>query len=167
MPKSSGGHRDPIPLLQKLSSNGDGTGTTSAIGDYSVTPLTIFIAPIAGEVYVIDKLVVHIADNGSFVRSGYGAGAALTNGVQIQVSDSSGVLYSLLSGSPVIDNEGWMHVGEFDREQFSASEDSVSVSLIPATNIILDGSQGHKLEVILNDNFSTLPDQHFIAHGYK
>lgn len=75
-----------FPFIQNLSSNGDGTGITNFAADYSSTEGRGYIKPGAGIVLTITKLSLNISDDGKFERTGFGVGAALTNGITISAN---------------------------------------------------------------------------------
>ena len=174
MTLSSGKHRDKQVIYQYLTVNGDGTGINSPVGnDYTSIPGIFFIAPSAGEVFAIHKLLFHMSDGGAFSRIGFGAGVVLPNGIQVRISDDEGVLFYIVEGIPLVNNDQFMHLSEaFQRESWSGGQDSILAEIhaedfgIPIFE--LDGDQGHKLEVVFNDNFVARPSHfHVIAKGNK
>lgn len=79
---------NPAPVSQLLSSNGDGTGTTNAVGDYSVTPLDLDITCPAGQELQVIRVIFTIEDAGTFDADKYGAlVGGLTNGWTLEVYD--------------------------------------------------------------------------------
>jgi len=66
-----------------LDTNGDGTGTKSATGNYAESPVSFFIQPPAGEVFRLNRMLVHIEDSGTFDSGSYGNGITLTNGITV------------------------------------------------------------------------------------
>lgn len=158
-------------LFRVLDTNGDGTGTKAATGDYSVTPGLFYIQPPVGTVYNINTLTVHVGDTGALTAEGYGAGIALTNGIAIKVKDGSGDLVDLLDGIALIDNELWAHLySRFTFQNFAAAASFYSSETIFPEKLgralVLNGDSGEYLEVALNDDFSGLDHQHFIVTGY-
>lgn len=172
MSESPGGiPQDPIVVHQFLSINGDGTGTINAIGDYSSTSAVFYIQPAINEVMIIHELLLHILDSGAMPAGSYGSGAALTNGLQVFITNARSPRLSMLPG-PIKTNSNFMHCGlnAFNLINFSGGIDGIIASFRPnnfGTPILLDGSQEHKIEVILNDSFVGFSDHHFIAHGFK
>ena len=171
MPLANGSYRDPIPLIQFLSSNGDGTGTTDAIGNYSVTPLTLYIQPDPEEVLVINELICHVSDSGKFLQGVYGSLASpLTNGIIIQVSDNSGIILPITNSHPIKSNDDYMHLTEMALQDFGGVADSLRASFTAShfgTELLLHGALNQKLEIIISDNCTGLDDHHFIVHGYR
>ena len=50
------------PVNQLASSNGDGTGTTNLVGDYSSAPLVASITAGVDKVVVVQRVIVSIED---------------------------------------------------------------------------------------------------------
>lgn len=171
MPLSSGKHRDTIPLIKFLSDIGDGTGVTDGIGDYSSIPLTLFIQPPEDEVWIIHELIAHVVDAGKFGQSIYGSLASgLAVGVAIKVTNDTDTLLDITNGHPIKTNSEFMHFSDMYLQDFGGVADSLRASFkadLFGIELALDGSQNHKLEVTLNDNFQGLIDHHFIIHGFR
>lgn len=172
MPKSTGGYRDPIPLNRLLDENGDGTGNEDAADNYSITPATFFIQPPDGEVFVIDELSFHITSGTVMGADKYGDLAALTNGIQVNVTMKNMNGTSLLpNGGMLKRNDQFLFWGPTALRivNFTGGKDSLIASYRADSfkqELILDGAQEHKIEIILNDNFTSLLSHHFIAHGH-
>ena len=171
MPEPGGAYRDLKPFFRLLDTVGDGTGDDNAAQNYAITPATFRIIPAANEVIILEQLLVHISDNSSFAPTGYGGRAALGNGYQIIATMPNMNAENLLANGDVIKhNDDFLHwgPGALDLIKFTGGADS-SVGAYRAVNFgvdfVLDGSQGHKIEITLNDDFSTLVDHHFIVHG--
>jgi hypothetical protein len=74
------------PISRYADTVGDGSGIKNAIGDYSGETPTIFkIAPSAGEIYVINRLIPFLRDTGGLDADKYGNNITLTNGIVIKV----------------------------------------------------------------------------------
>jgi hypothetical protein len=75
-----------------------------------------------------------------------------------------------INGDVIKHNDDFLHwgPGALDLIKFTGGSDSLVAAYrtsnfgVPFT---LDGSQGHKIEITLNDSFTGLDDHHFIAHG--
>ena len=167
-------YSDPIPLSQYLSTVGDGTGVVNAVGDYTATTETFFIQPAAGEIFEIEKLLIHIVDSGALPATVYGGlGAALDPGINIVVTNEGSIARSVVPGL-ITANDELQHVGNggFALTNFTGGIDAITATLdfvkIMRAPLILDGDQDHKLEVILDDDdFTGLVDHHFIVHGRR
>ena len=172
MANKPGGIRvDPIKFSQFLTINGDGTGAFNAIGDYSLAQEIFYIQPANDEVMNLDRLVIHILSTGALPAGSYGDLAALPSGIDIQVTNARSVSKSIL---PVVikSNVSLLHSTDlgFSLVNFTAGVDSIIAVFNCKTDdnfLILDGSQDHRLEILLDDSFVGLVDHHFIAHGHK
>ena len=170
--KPGGVYADPIRFIQFLSTNGDGTGDINAVGDYT-TPEVFYIQPANDEVMLIDKLTIHILNTGALPAGDYGGlGSALVNGIDIVTTNARSNGLSILPGI-IKSNINLMHSTDlgFSLITFSGAVDSIiavfNFKIDDNEGLILDGSQEHKLEVLLSDNFAGLVDHHFVAHGFK
>jgi hypothetical protein len=148
-----------------LDTNGDGTGTKSAIGDYSSGAEIFYIQPPAGTVYRIARMIVYIEDDAVFNSDGYAAIAApgLSTGIQVRVQDDSGTLNDMTDGLPVKQNMQWkrfcydIKVSEFGAPPAGNESMAVRWTFNKAGPYIrLNGNKNERLEVVLNDNLSTL-----------
>lgn len=164
--KPGGIYSDPIPLSQFLTDVGDGTGNDNANGDYT-TPDIFFIQPASDEIMLVEELVIHVEDGGALAEGSYGGLSALTNGINITVTNEGSISRSLLPG--VIKTNGeLLHIGKDTAiHSFTASIDAIIATLCFKKPVLLDGSQNHKIEVLLSDDFTGLDDHHFIAYGTK
>lgn len=170
---SGGVYLDPVRFSQFLSINGDGSGEANISGDYSLDPRIFYIQPAPNEIMEIGRLVVHITDAGTLPRDEYGGlGDELSNGIDIKVtnarSDGKSILTSLIKT-----NANLHHLTDmgFSLTSFIGGIESLAAVFNCTTSrnecLILDGSQNHKIEVLVNDDFSGLVEHHFIIHGFK
>ena len=161
---------DENAIYRYLDTNGNGTGTKSATGDYSGAEEEFYIQPPNDEVYVINRMLAYVRDDGTWSSEKYGAIAnGLTTGILVQVKDDSGVLVDLTDGVEIQTNAGWGQVC-YDAEVKTVGQGD-SFLLVrwtfgkagkPVTLL-----EGERLAVVLNDNFSTLVDHTFQVQGYK
>ena len=156
-------------IHQFLDENGDESGNTQFIGDYSVTPVTAYIQPPAGEVYVISHLIIAVADS-QITADGYGFLSALSTGYDIVVSDSSDVEIVKLNGGLKLNS----HLDLASRTFYTNYIDTGNGSDMMVHKldweedgrpVILKDQQ--KLKITLNDNFTGLVDHSFYVNGYK
>lgn len=157
------------PIYQHLSSNGDGTGTTNAVGDYSSSETTLYIAPAADETFIINRMIVEVEDVGSFDSGGYGTGSALSNGITLNYRDANGIV-ATLTPTPITRNADWagnchdLTIHNFGTgNEFMTARWTFEKSGHP---LVLWGSNGHSLEIVLNDDFTGLVLQKFTVQGY-
>lgn len=137
----------------------------NAIGDYSVTAADFEIQPGVGQVYVLESLTVEVtADKNSI-------SAPLTNGVLLEVTDSSDVqILDLTDGLPIQSNADWKRIG-FDvdlQEALNGNKRTVSFRLDfekVGRPIILTNQE--KFKAVLNDDFTALDSQRFFVKGFE
>ncbi len=163
------------PITRWLDTDGDGTGTKVATGDYSSSAQIFYIAPPANQTYRLITMTVFICDDGAYQGAKYGAANALTNGIVSRVRNSGGdVLANLTDGLPVKSNSEWSALyGNVQRFNWSQEENGGGDALAIRFNfrecgipIELSGNNGEKLEMVLNDDFSALDDHRFYVVGY-
>ncbi|MEW8418209.1 MAG: hypothetical protein AB2669_21375 [Candidatus Thiodiazotropha endolucinida] len=95
-------------IYQYLDTNGDGTGTTNAIANYT-GGTEFLIAPGAAYTYGLYRMLVTIKDASGGSADEYGnLGSALTTGIKLAVIDSSdNELLDLTAGIPIKTNSEW------------------------------------------------------------
>lgn len=160
------------PLSRFLDTVGNGTGTKSATGDYSLGAQDFLIAPGAGQVYSIQRLVVAIEDGAAIADGGvYGAlGAALTNGILVAVKDASLTLFDLTDGVPITTNHAWLARCASRVDGFGTGNGLLVVTwdfAAAGAQLRLVGDDGEKLVVTLEDDFSGLVSHTFVAQGFS
>lgn len=145
-------------LYQNVSSVGDGTGiinlTGAAPADYTVTPDST-------TVYVLKRMNILQVDANFNNALGYGAGAALTNGITITVENASGVIKNY-TPEPIKTTYEWGLLAGVDSSTTGGA--GADANLVRWTfargcgNIELDGSKGEFLKVSFGDamNFMDL-----------
>lgn len=158
-------------LLSRFAdTNGDGTGTKNANGNYSVTADIFYIQPPIGTVYRIERMLVSYEDTAGMIATEYGnTSAALSNGVVIRVQDDSGTITDLTDGSPVKTNAAWATMC-FDADVKTwGSGNEVFVSrwtfARSGAAVVLDGGLNQRLEIVLNDDMTGLISHSFLFQG--
>lgn len=157
------------PLFRLMDTNGDGTGTKNANGNYS-TPDIFYIEPSSDRLFLINRMIVCIEDAAGMRAERYGSlSDALTNGIIVRVSDNSGVKQDLTDGIPVKTNAGWGTLCfDVDVKTWGAGDELLLVrwtfqrSGVP---IPLNGAKGEKLEIYLQDDFTGIVNHYFFAQG--
>ena len=159
-------------LFRLLDTNGDGTGTKNANGNYSGAADDFYIQPPAGETYVLYRMLVFIEDGTSaFSADNYGGTAsALTTGVKVLVTDSSDTtIVDLLDNVPVKSNAQWnalcydaQFVSYGTGNKYLVVRWTFERSGVP---IVLTDQQ--KLKVTVNDDLSGLDTHHFRVQGFR
>lgn len=155
-------------VFTNLDTNGDGSGSIDITGDYSVTPEVFYYEVPAGKQATLDRLVLLLSDAGNFSAAGYGAGAALTNGIHISIHDENDVEIKLLTPVYIKTNAEWFGCAcsssyiEFGNgDNFLAATWDLSSAGSP---LILKPEYTLRAEV--NDNFTGLVYQRVWIHGY-
>lgn len=156
-------------LHQILSTNGDGTGTISAIGNYASAATEFYIQPAAGVVYRIARMIPHVVDAGSFDAGSYGNGITLTNGVLVQQKHDA-VIDVNLTPLAILTNVDWgRYCFDIKVSTFGLGNESLGARWTFAKYgqyIRLVGDNNDRFTVILNDDFTDLVDQTFVVEGY-
>lgn len=153
-----------------LDTIGDGTGTKNAVGDYSSTATDFKLRPAGGTVFVVERVVILLGDSATFVNDGYGAAAALTNGILVEKYDHGGssVITSIHDGLAVKTNFDWARFAGNDVSVEYAGTNKHRVwDWRPPAPIRLDGTLNQELRFRLNDDFSVLTEHYFAAEGFK
>jgi hypothetical protein len=150
--------------------NGDGTGTKNAIGNYSGAQEIFYVQPPVGTVYRVHRMLISLEDTAGMQAQEYGnLGAALTNGVQIRVQGDTGTLTDLTDGVPVKTNAHWGRMCyDVDVKSWGSGNELLCVRWTFAKSgaaIVLDGSRHERIEILLDDSFAGLLSQYFLIQG--
>ena len=144
-------------LYQNVSSNGDGTGTTELIG---AAAADYYVRPSPGEKFTLKRLNMVQIDANFNAATGYGAGAALTNGITVTVEGDNGVIVNY-TPIPIKKTYDWALLSGVDASSINAA--GADVNIVRWTfskgcgDIVLDGAKGEFLKVSFGDamNFMT------------
>jgi len=155
-----------------LDTVGDGSGTKSATGDYSAVQGIFRIAPAAGVIYRVTRMIIHIGDTSGFTAAEYGnLGAALGNGVQVRTHNGAATIIDLTDNVPVTTNAEWGNsCYDVDLKTWGAGDESLLVRWTfskAGQDIRLDGDATEELQVLLDDDLQGLLDHHFVVQGYQ
>lgn len=155
-------------IWQFASANGDGTGESDFVGDYSGAPAYFYIQPPVGEEYYLSRIMVQITDQGSFDANLYGNGVALVNGITIEIKrggPTGTVLKSLTATKPIKRNADW---GRFCYDVDVKTWGSGPQVLVArwtlakvGAKVRLRGTDQQCLVFTLNDSFTALIDHTF------
>jgi hypothetical protein len=153
-----------------LDTNGDATGTYDAVGDYSGAAEEFYYEAPAGGA-TIERMLVSIGDTVGMQAQEYGnLGAALTNGIVVEIQDEDGVVNVVLTGqAPVHTNSEW---GALCYDVDLKSWGSGNELLVVRWTFARSGESvrlnaGQKLVVRLNDSFTGLLSHRFMIQGYR
>lgn len=153
-----------------LSSNGDGTGTTEAIGDYSVTPLSLKLIPDNTSLVELHGLKMNLRDTGTFTAGDFGSiNGGLTVGIRVYVRDGDDNILEELTTLPVKNNADLASFATFRKNEFDTNDNVISIVWGIGSYgepVKVDFSKGEYFEVYLNDNFTGLTDHSWIIYGY-
>lgn len=150
---------------------GDGSGDIAAIGNYAGAAEEFILsvpAPFSG--YEVHRLIISIEDAGGMQAQEYGnIGAALTNGITVQMKRGSSVQIDLTTGLPVKTNAQWgVYCYDVEVKGWGSGNDllvcrwTFSKSGDP---VYLDRSEGDQMIVTLNDDFTALISHTFLFQG--
>lgn len=172
-------NKNPIPISQYLSVNGDGTGDFSANGNYSSTKI-LYIQPPVNDIYIIKKLIVYVEDSGGMDSGLYGNGIKIDsgNGIKIkQLTGESTEVCDFMAGLSLTKNGEWSILDrDFNDSSFlSAGQGnemySAHLNMMKFYNnelgVVLNGSKQDRIEFQIKGNFSKLYKHNVIAMGYK
>ena len=150
-----------------LTSDGRYDGGKQATGDH--TPARFYVGS-PGRVITINRLIVHISDAANPSSDEYGnLGAALTNGIAVNVKDVSGtVVLDLTDALPIKTNADWGRVCyDVQLTSFGAGNDFIQVRWTFAkSGRPLTLPPGYTFGVDLNDDFTGLDGHTFMAQGH-
>ncbi len=157
-------------FVQHLSTNGDGTGTATLAGNYASAAETFELADQTGVAEtVVTRLIVFVQDTGVFDAEGFGALSVLTNGITLNVTDSSGTEIFDLTPTAITSNSMWgMYAYDVDVKPWGVG-DEILLARWTFSKFIPDGlvlTDGEKLVATVNDDLSGLGDFRLTAEGY-
>lgn len=150
--------------------NGDGSGSTLANVNGSVTPQTFKLAPLAGELYLrIERMLVHISDTGSFDSGSYGNNITLTNGIIVAkrsaVDDS--IIQDLTDSFPIMTNAEWGRMCyDIDLVNFGLGHETLNVRwTFSKAGSPVEITRNEYLGITIQDDLTGLNDHTFKFDG--
>lgn len=164
---------DPARLIQRfLDTVGDGSGTRNANGDYSVTAEEFFFKNVTSEDgIVLNSMIVSIVDDSGFREERYGAlGAALSNGIRIQVKDENDTIVNEFTSNEIIKTNGdWAKFCyDVDLKTWGGGN-SILVARYTfgeaGTPLFLPFN--YTFSIVLNDDFTGIIEHFFHIKGYR
>ena len=160
-------------LLRYLDSNGDGTG----IKDMATTADTYFIKPPSGETFLIETINFTIQDNGLFPLDEYGSmGAALATGLLFRVQRQPVAAspeveeLDLLDNVPITKNEDLSLLGVVTvtvNGVLGLLSLFIDMKKLFGGPLRLNGKRGDTLELVVQDDLSSLLGQFMKVGGFK
>lgn len=156
-------------IFAYLDTNGDGSGVSNGIGDYSSSPVDFFIQPPVNAVWTIERMIVSI--QGDCGLGGYGQAAVLANGIHIKTTNSAGdTLLDLDCGCPLVDELQWGALC-YDVKHHGANEQNGGNTWVfvrwtfGKTGLPIVLRHQDRLVVTLNDDFEHLSAHRFQVQG--
>ena len=155
-----------------LDTNFDGTGTKNAVGNYSGVEEKFGIQPATNQVYAIERMIVSIGDASGVRADRYGGLAGgLSNGISLRVENYTGTVYALTdSDSLITTNASWgAYCYDVELKTWGSGPELLVARWTFAksgTPVWLNGSEGERLVVALNDDCSDLTDHRFLVQGH-
>ena len=160
------GGKAAVIMSRHLDIVGDGTGLDNVIADYTV-PQVFKIAPAAGEIFRIERMIGFIQDGGNFTAEGYGGLVALTNGIALEY-DVKGSVVQLLEEAVVSNAEWGGQCFDTRYDNFGAGDNMFVFRWTfskAGGPIILNGDLGEEIRLTAQDNFTGLVKQKFLVQG--
>ena len=156
-------------IYRFLDTNGNGTGTQNAVGDYSVTPDEFYYQ--ADHECSIFRLVIHIEDTTGFQAQDYGnITSGLANGYSLETKDIGGTQTLDLCDGQVIKTNA--EIGRFcydvDLKTWGAGNEVLQARWTFAkAGRPLHLQAGERLSITFNDDFTGLIEHFFMIQGYR
>ena len=160
-------------IFRFMTDQGDGTGDTSYIGDYSTIPKTLYITPGtnvgSGGPIQLHRMLIRVEDGTNMTATEYGRlGSALTTGIKFAVV-RDGVVQGVFPDAGIETNADWGALCyDVDIKTWgSPPTDDVLVvrwTFAKAGNPIRL-QPGDEFQIILADNFTGLVAQSFHVQG--
>lgn len=153
------------PLVHVLDIVGDGSGTTNAIGDYS-TPTEFKFVPAVGDTVYIERLLIVITD-GAILADGYGGLGALTNGIKLEVTNST-IVYFSFTPEPIKRTSHW---GKYSYDSNLLNFKTTNESFLSRWTFTNFGdpirvTNDKHISVTLQDNMTGLVEHYFTVEGF-
>ena len=157
-------------FAQFLDVVGDGTGDESGVGNFSITPRTLFLQPPPGKTYLLNSLIIYVQDTTTLDAGSYWNNITLDSGIELQTTINSNVI-DVLDGRPIMTNASYArHGARVEFIGFGGGDDSyqavINLKELAGSNFVLNGDNNDKIEIILNDDLSGLTEHTFKAFGF-
>lgn len=162
----------PTHLHQYLDTTGDGSGTILATGDYSSTSDDFIYQVPSSKIAILQRLIITIGDGSNPRPDRYGQNLIITNGMNIKLTESDDTLITYLGHSnahPIITNANWASLC-YDMSFHTVGSGDNYVMFrwtFSKAGMPLILSDGDKLVITLNDDFTGLTDHRFMVQGLE
>ena len=144
--------------------------TVNANGNYSGAPVAFILRPFEFELFEVNALAVHIQDTGRFDNTKYGTDIDLANGISV-VGIKNGVETDLTVQKKIFTNTDWkIYSRKMKKSTYGAGDDAMfflyEIEEALGEPFILDGSNGDRIEIRLNDDLTGL-NGHFFRFSLR
>ena len=152
-----------------LDTNGDGSGTKNANGDYSGAAQAFFFDP--EDNYVnLTRMLICVVDTAGFQAEEYGnTGGVLANGIEVKLVDGSTTIVDFTDGLPVKTNSGWAtFCHDAQLKEWGAGDELLTIRwTFSKSGRPLELHGDLRLEIVLNDDLTGLLGHYFVVQGFK
>lgn len=156
-------------IYRFLDTNGDGSGTKNANGDYSLTPDEFYFE--AARDCNIARMIIHIEDTSGMQVQDYGnITSGITNGYAVKVQDESQNDVRDFTDGAVIKTNGDIGRMCYDVEVKtwgSGNEELQARFTFAKAGYPLYLPAGYRLSITFNDDLSGLVEHYFMIQGYE
>tara|TARA_R110000851_G_scaffold43447_4_gene107422 strand:+ start:232 stop:774 length:543 start_codon:yes stop_codon:yes gene_type:complete len=157
-----------LGLGRSFTLEGDGV-TIDALGDYSAAPVDFFVQPPPNFDFYLSEIILELSDNSGLTRSNYGGISELPVGIKTFVL-RNGVRIPGTNPEAIKNNGGLIiNSSSFEVIPFSGSTQTLLFRLKfseTAEPTYLNGNNGDRFGITLNDDFTGLSDHQFAFLGY-
>jgi hypothetical protein len=171
------------PFIRLLDTNGDGTGTKIATGNYAGDEVTFYIEPPADEDFIIHDMSVVISDDFVvFERYGNAGAGPLTEGLRVNVISQAFGTIDLTDGVKIKATEDWFKLaqnaykfgsmGVVEYMTFHVDFRAILPGIIQVPDgtpggILLRGHASDQLVVGIDGDLTDLNDHYFRVSGTR
>lgn len=158
-------------IFRYLDDVGDGSGVINANGDYSASQGIFRIAPAAGQIFRISRMIVMVEDTSGFTPVEYGnTASALTNGIQVRCHNGVSTVCDFTNSHPIKFNGDWAgRCYDADLKTWGSSNEMLVVRWTFTKGgqfVRIDGDANEEFQVVLDDDLSGLINHTFYINGY-
>lgn len=156
------------PLTQIFANTG---GSNNFVGNLSGASSTAFIQPPSGSQWTILGVHHELIDTTKFAVLKFGGRDALVNGIFMRITSGSGASLIFENSARIYDNASLGRTAtKVEHMNFGTDGEAIlsewKFEELFGAPIVLDGDKAERLEVLLNDDFTGLDENYFIAHGF-
>ncbi len=157
-----------------LDQNGDGTGNSN-MGAADYTGERFFIAPAAGQIFVINRIIISLEDETGFKAETFGKESALTNGLLLKSEFASQVVRTDFLNGDTIKTNGQFGLMCFDVDVHNWANTPTDEILLARLSfnrfsvnggLTLTGDDSEKLVVTVQDDLTAILRLKVMAQGY-